>query len=69
MIYTPVSSSNVKEVAYDNGMLHVRFHTGGEGHYEGVTPEMYGQFMAAPSKGKFIYHTVRPAARWVPKVK
>ena len=58
-----VSSATIESVGFDNAtrMLAVKFkgnppkvHT-----YHGVTLELYRQFLAAPSKGKFFHAKVK----------
>ena len=54
--YFPVESSNVREVAY-NGVdtLFVRFHNAPTQAYEyPMSPSEFSQFLAAPSKGRFL---------------
>lgn len=61
----PVDSSNVQEFGYvaEDQTLWVRFLDKGRGSslyvYMEVEPEIYQQFMAAPSKGKFIWSHMR----------
>ena len=58
-----VSSSQIEAVGFDNNtrVLAVKF----KGKtpivylYDGVTLELYRQFLAAPSKGKFLAQQVR----------
>jgi len=62
----PVDSSNVKDFGYvdEDQTLFVGFIAKGNQpesryvYYE-VEPEMYAEFMAAPSKGKFIWTNLR----------
>jgi len=63
--YIPVDSSNVQEFGYvpEDQTLFVRFLDKGRGaalyvYYE-VEPDIYADFMAAPSKGKFIWSHLR----------
>jgi hypothetical protein len=66
---TPVLSSNVAAIGHDarTSMLFVRFHHGGRVYrYGGVPVAVYGAFLAAPSKGRFLAHFVKgfyPCAR------
>jgi hypothetical protein len=64
--YIPVESSNVQEFGYvpDEKTLFVRFLGKGGGlpalyRYFEVEPDIYNQFFAAPSKGKFIWTHLR----------
>ena len=53
---TPVTSSNVASVGYDpvEQTLEVEFKAGAVYQYAVVSPEKYADFMASPSKGKFL---------------
>ena len=53
-----VTSSNVAEVGYDNGKLRIFFNNGGGYEYP-VPSSWYLQMMAAPSKGQFVWDTLR----------
>jgi len=53
MNHTPVSSSNVKSIGYENGILEVIFHNGLAYRYD-VPESVYREFMSAPSKGRFV---------------
>jgi len=62
----PVQSSNVSSFGYDedNQVLYVEFFgKGGRApamyRYYSVEPEIYDQFFAAPSKGKFVWSHLR----------
>lgn len=61
MEWTPVSSSNVAEVGYNKGTqtLGVRFNNGGEYEYYGVDEDVYTSFLAAGSKGKFLFYNIK----------
>jgi hypothetical protein len=62
----PVDSSNVEAFGYDaeEQILAVRFLAKGNNastlyHYYEVEPQVYEEFMNAPSKGKFIWSHLR----------
>ena len=59
----PVDSTNVKQAAYasDFRRFFVEFLNGMVYAYEGVPPEVWGAFLYTPSKGKFIYDSIRGA--------
>lgn len=61
--WVPVQSTNVLEAAYfrDFKILLVRWLSGGTGCYEDVPVSVWGGFLAASSKGTFIYDEVRGA--------
>lgn len=64
MTRTPVSSSNVGSIGYDeaSNVLEVGFKTkSGESVYQyyGVPLEMYNDFMSADSKGSFFAQNIK----------
>ena len=65
LLWIPVESSNVESFAYDEmgRFLFIRFLDKGYGgslyQYDGVEAEIYQQFLAAPSKGKFVWSHIR----------
>ena len=58
-----VASSHVKAIAYDRKerMLYVQFHSGAAYAWDGISKEVYYQFLAASSKGQFLHDVIRPA--------
>jgi hypothetical protein len=48
---TPVKSSNITELGWSDGVLHVKFSNGGLFSYSGITSQMYEELMKAPSIG------------------
>lgn len=48
---TPVKSSNISEMGWNDGVLHVRFSGGGLFSYSGITSQMYNDLLNAPSIG------------------
>lgn len=54
MNMTPVSSSNLSAVGYENGTLYVSFHSGGLYSYSGVPESVYRGLMSAGSKGSYF---------------
>lgn len=59
---TPVKSSNVKSVGYDEASqtLAVEFAGGGVYHYAGVSPKDHAALTKAESVGKHIAAHIRP---------
>lgn len=59
--FYPVNSSNVSEIGYDDEemVLYVRFSRGALYYYEGVPPDVWEQFMAADSAGKFVHTNLK----------
>ncbi|MBW8036735.1 MAG: KTSC domain-containing protein, partial [Planctomycetes bacterium] len=51
-----VESTNIWEIGYDaeNRKLWIRFNEGGTYTYDDFPPEMWTEFQAASSKGKFF---------------
>lgn len=58
---TPVQSSNIASIGYDEGekVLEVEFHSGAVYQYEDVPPEVHGDFMNASSAGRFFSENIR----------
>ncbi len=54
MNMTPVISSNISSIGYENGTLYVSFHHGGLYAYAGVSESVYNELMSAPSHGKYL---------------
>lgn len=54
MQMTPVSSSNISSIGYENGTLYVLFHHGGLYKYLNVPEYVYRELMSAPSHGKYL---------------
>lgn len=59
MLQSLVDSSNVNRVGWDNGTLYVDFHKTGTYSYAGVPLDVYNEFIAAPSAGKFFIAEVK----------
>jgi len=55
----PVASSNISHIGYADGALTVRFHSGNEYTYHGVTPQEHDELMAADSKGKHLNEHIK----------
>ena len=54
---TPVKSSNIEAIGYDNatGTLKVKFKGGGLYHYENVSATQFEAFLNAESHGKHFH--------------
>jgi len=63
---TPVSSTSIAEIGYDeqSQTLEVQFRRGGIYQYFDVTPGVYEQLMAAPSMGQFVAEQVKGRYRY-----
>lgn len=59
--WSDCTSSNVLAAMYDPAteQLHIRFKSGGGGHYSGVSESVAAAFAEAPSAGTFVYYTLR----------
>lgn len=57
---TPVKSSNVDSVGYDetNQILEIAFKSGAIYQYPGVEPQVYADLMGAESVGKFVSQNI-----------
>jgi len=54
MRMTPVSSSNISSIGYENGTLYVSFKSGGLYEYVNVPEHVYRSLMTASSHGKYL---------------
>ena len=54
MIMTPVSSSNLAAVGYENGVLHILFQSGRMYAYFDVPEQVYQELMQASSHGSYF---------------
>ena len=54
MRMTPVSSSNISSIGYENGTLYVSFNSGGLYEYTNVPERVYYGLMTASSHGKYL---------------
>lgn len=61
MELTAIESSNIKAVGYndDEQELHVQFNSGKTYSYAEVPQQVYDDFMAAESKGKFFFASIK----------
>lgn len=51
MIRTPVSSSRIRSVGWENNVLEIEFHNGAVYQYFNVSNIEYSSFISAPSLG------------------
>lgn len=59
MNMVPVSSSEIASVGYENGTLHIRFHSGGLYQYTNVPASLYQGLIAAASKGRYFHANIK----------
>jgi hypothetical protein len=59
MNMTPVSSSAIAAVGYDNGMLAVAFHNSGTYYHPGVPYSVFLSLLSAASIGSYYNHYIR----------
>jgi hypothetical protein len=59
MTRTPVISSNLKSVGYENGILEIEFHSGGIYRYFHTNVELFNSLLSASSKGKFFDRNIK----------
>jgi len=57
----PVISSNIVSAGYEpvSETLEIEFANGGVYQYYNVPPSIYEQFLAAPSKGRFLISQIK----------
>ena len=56
---TPVKSSNITKLGWNDGVLHVEFSNGGLFSYSGVTSQMYNELLEAKSIGAHFAKHIR----------
>ena len=66
MFREPVSSSMIAAIGYDEETetLEVEFASGAVYRYRGIHQDVFEDFRAAPSKGRFFNHHIRDAYPW-----
>lgn len=57
---TPVKSSNIAKLGWNDGVLHVEFSNGGLFSYAGVSNQLYNELMSAKSIGCHFGKHIRP---------
>lgn len=62
---TLVESSSLHSVGYEDGLLEIRFRSGGIYRYFDVPARVHRALLAAPSKGRFFNERIRDAYRYV----
>lgn len=55
----PVSSSDISSIGYENGILHIHFHSGGLYQYTNVPQSVYNGLMSASSHGKYFHANIK----------
>lgn len=56
---TPVKSSNISKLGWNDGVLHVEFKNGGLFSYSGITNQMYNELLGAGSIGSHFGKYIR----------
>jgi len=59
MTLNKVESSLIKEVAYENGVLIVKFNTDAIYAYSGVPVRVYSEFIDASSVGRYFLQNIK----------
>jgi hypothetical protein len=54
-----VISSDIASIGYENGILHIRFNSGGLYEYSNVPISVYNGLMSAGSHGKYFHAYIR----------
>lgn len=54
-----VSSSNIASIGYENGTMHIRFHSGGLYAYFDVPEFLYMELRSAASKGRYFHAHIK----------
>jgi hypothetical protein len=59
MLMTPVNSSDIASIGYENETLHIRFHSGGLYSYSNVPTYLYEGLMSASSHGSYFNANIK----------
>ena len=59
MTMTPVSSSNIDSIGYENETLFISFNSGGLYTYSGVPESVYRGLMSASSHGQYFHQNIK----------
>jgi hypothetical protein len=59
MTRQPVSSSSIRSIGHEDGMLEVEFASGQVYRYVGVEPDAFQSLLGAESIGKHFQHAIR----------
>lgn len=57
---TPVKSSNIAKLGWNDGVLHVEFSNGGRFSYSGIDSAAYNELLNAKSIGAHFAKHIRP---------
>lgn len=60
--HTPVKSSNIRSVAWEDDTLEVIFRSGARYRYSGVPEERYDELVVAKSPGGYLHRVIKPRA-------
>ena len=61
---TPVKSSNIASIGYEDGTLEIEFNSGGDVYQYYAVPEgVYRDFMSASSQGKYFNRCIKGCYR------
>lgn len=55
----PVSSSNIRSIGWESGILHIQFHSGSLYEYIGVPASVYNGLLSARSHGRFFFDHIK----------
>ena len=66
MIHIPVQSSNLLSVAYQSGVLEIRFRSGRLYRYFNVPEAVFQELLHAPSKGRYFHRRIRDVYPYAP---
>lgn len=61
---TPVTSSNIASMGYDDGTMEVEFNNGGVYQYKDVPESIYNQCFNASSVGAFFAANIKNNYEW-----
>ena len=59
MLMKPVTSSQIEAIGHENGVLAVKYKSGGTYHYADVPPATFDAMIKAPSVGSFLHANIK----------
>lgn len=60
MIRQPVSSTDIRSIGYENGVLEIEFHSGGIYTYPNVPKEHFDYMISHPHPGTYFHRMIKP---------
>lgn len=62
--YTPITSSNIRAIAYANGLTHIEFKSGRRFAWSGLSAEQFSDLQTAKSAGGYFAKYIKGNAQY-----